>query len=56
MLEFIKGVRKEAKKITFPEMDEVKKYALVVIGICAVTAVLLWGVCEITLFVLRQTI
>ena len=56
MLEFVKNVKKEARKVVFPELDEVKKHVLVVIGICSVTALLLWGVCEITLYVLRQAI
>lgn len=44
MIEYLKGVRQEARKVVFPEFDEVKKNTLIVLGVCAACALFMWGV------------
>jgi preprotein translocase SecE subunit len=44
MLEYLKGVRQEAAKIVFPEKEEVRKNTLIVLAICTVSALGMWGV------------
>lgn len=56
MLEYIKGVRKEAGKIVFPTAEEVRRNALIVIGVCAASALVLWGISEAILFVLKNVL
>lgn len=56
LIEYLKGVRKEAKKIIFPTKDEVKKNTLVTIAVCAGCAVLLWGVSEIVIKLITMVV
>lgn len=49
MLEYIKGVRQEAKKIVFPEWDEVKKNTLIVIGVCTACALVMWAISSLVI-------
>lgn len=56
MWEFIKGVRKEATKVVFPTWDEVKKNTLIVVAVCAASALVLWGVSELIIEGLKVTL
>lgn len=53
MIEYIKGVRKEAGKVIFPDSEEVRKKTAIVIGVCGACALLLWGMSELVLLALR---
>lgn len=49
MLEYLKGVRQEARKIVFPEKDEVKKNTITVIGVCITCALFMWAVSSLVI-------
>ena len=48
-MNYLTSVKKEAKKIVFPDIKDVRKNALIVIGVCTFAALLFWGVSEIIL-------
>lgn len=55
-IEYIKGVRSEARKIVFPSSDEVKKNTAVVLGVCGAAALMLWGVSELVIKLITVTL
>ncbi len=40
---YFHGVKTELKKVIWPSKKEGKKYTIVVLAVCAVTAALLWA-------------
>lgn len=46
-IEYIKGVKAEARKIIFPEPKEVRNDTLIVLGVCVSSALGLWAVSEL---------
>ena len=49
MIEYIKNVRAEAKKVIFPEKNEVKNSTITTIAVCTAAALLLWGASELVI-------
>ena len=49
MLEYIKGVRKEASKIIFPDKEDIKRKTLIVFAVCGASALFLWGISELVI-------
>lgn len=49
MLEYLKGVRQEAKKIVFPEKEEVRRNTLIVLGVCIACATFMWAVSSLVI-------
>ena len=48
MRNFLKGIKQDWKKIVWPTKRELVRNSIAVIGICAVTAVLIVGVDTVT--------
>lgn len=48
MRNFLKGIKQDWKKIVWPTKRELVRKSIAVIGICAVTAVLIVGVDTVT--------
>ena len=49
MIEYLKGVRQEAKKIVFPEKEEVRKNTITVIAVCTVCAAFMWAISTVVI-------
>lgn len=54
--EKIKAICSEAKKISFPPSDILKKDVLIVIGVSAICSLLLWGISTGTLAIFKQAL
>ena len=53
MIEYHKGVKKEAEKIVFPEKKEVKRNTIIVFGVCTFAAIYLWGITSLVIEALK---
>jgi preprotein translocase SecE subunit len=49
MIEYLKGVRQEARKIVFPEKNEVKRNTLIVLGVCTACAAFMWAISSLVI-------
>lgn len=54
--ERIKAICNEAKKISFPPSDVLKKDVIIVIGVSAICSLLLWGISTGTLAIFKHAL
>lgn len=52
----LKEIRSEAEKIVFPSETELKNDILIVLGICTVCSLFLWGISTGTLAILKYAL
>jgi preprotein translocase SecE subunit len=56
MTEKLRAIYSEAKKISFPPEDVLKKDILIVIGVSVVCSLLLWGISTGTLAIFKNAL
>lgn len=52
----VTDIYREAKKISFPTGEELKRDIFIVIGVCVVCSVFLWGISTGTLAIFRNAL